>query len=182
MDEYMMLESMNGKTIILHSGVSKLNGAKVGSGRYPLGSGKRPYQNAPEEKARKMTRRERRLAKKNKVTVEEKNELTEEEKKNIIDHGNIRKAYEYRDQLTNTDIDAVITRYEKEKRLGDLMPKKKNGMDYVKNIGNGLDTAAKALNGGINVWNASARVINTLNPSANLPIVQGGEKKKDKKD
>lgn len=39
---------------IYHFGVSKRNGAKVGSGRYPLGSGERPYQsnekNAPELK------------------------------------------------------------------------------------------------------------------------------------
>lgn len=31
---------------IYHFGVSKRNGAKVGSGRYPLGSGKRPYQDS----------------------------------------------------------------------------------------------------------------------------------------
>lgn len=33
-------------TEIYHFGVSKRNGAKVGSGRYPLGSGKRPYQDS----------------------------------------------------------------------------------------------------------------------------------------
>lgn len=31
---------------IYHFGVSKRNGAKIGSGRYPLGSGKRPYQDS----------------------------------------------------------------------------------------------------------------------------------------
>lgn len=35
---------MISKTYLAHVGVSKLNGAKVGSGRYPLGSGKRPNQ------------------------------------------------------------------------------------------------------------------------------------------
>lgn len=34
---------------ISHSGVSKLKGAKIGSGRYPLGSGKRPYQDYPDK-------------------------------------------------------------------------------------------------------------------------------------
>lgn len=29
---------------LIHSGVSKLNGAPIGSGRYPLGSGEDPYQ------------------------------------------------------------------------------------------------------------------------------------------
>lgn len=31
-----------------HEGVSKRDGAKIGSGRYPLGSGKRPFQNYAE--------------------------------------------------------------------------------------------------------------------------------------
>lgn len=38
---------------IYHFGVSKRNGAKVGSGRYPLGSGDRPYQDLKAEKKRK---------------------------------------------------------------------------------------------------------------------------------
>lgn len=35
--------------VLIHVGKSKRDGAKVGSGRYPLGSGKRPYQGKAKE-------------------------------------------------------------------------------------------------------------------------------------
>lgn len=46
---------------IYHFGVSKRNGAKVGSGRYPLGSGDRPYQAMEAKKTKWENRMTRKL-------------------------------------------------------------------------------------------------------------------------
>lgn len=174
MDEYQIVESLDGRLYLMHSGRSKRDGAKVGSGRYPLGSGERPFQ-ADESK-----RKHRGLFKKNKQKTlpkklheEEKkdDELTEEKKKQIIESGDISSAYKYRKHLTNAEIDAVILRNNKEKSLAELMPKKKTGMEYVEKTADTMQKVAKFVNSGINVWNASARVINTFT-KYNLPTVK----------
>lgn len=167
---------------LVHSGVSKRDGAKVGSGRYPLGSGKRPFQGdtpAQKEKAKRLGLF--RKSKKKKTSAETDKELSEEEKKRIIESGNVREAYQYRKQLTNADIDAVVLRYNKEKTLADLMPKKKKGMDYIKKSQELLENSAKLINSGINVWNAVARINNTYNPEAQMkPIYAIGAPDKKK--
>lgn len=158
-----------GENYLAHIGVGKLNGAKIGSGRYPLGSGKRPYQNSPLGATRKMTRAERRAAKKNSRGQEET--FDEEKKKRIIDTGDVKSAYAYRKYLTNSDIDAVILRYQKEKSLADLLPKKKKGKDYVNSAADALNLTFKLINAGTNVWNTAARISAVKNPDNHLPLV-----------
>jgi dephospho-CoA kinase len=45
MNDYMQYVGVDFTPYLIHFGVSKRDGAKVGSGRYPLGSGERPYRN-----------------------------------------------------------------------------------------------------------------------------------------
>lgn len=190
MSEICMLESMDGKLYLMHEGVSKLNGAPgPGSGRYPLGSGKRPYQNAgpgEQRRARKMGlfgRKKKTLPDEPKESEKEEEKLTDEEKKRIIDEGDIRAAYKNKRSLTNADIEAVILRYNKEKSLADLMPKKKKGIDFLVKSTDVLDKSVKFANASINAWNTIARVNNSLNKNFELPAIYAiGNKDKKNKD
>lgn len=165
---------------LVHSGRSKRDGAKIGSGRYPLGSGERPFQGEANSKQRhKLFGRTK---KKKSQTEEPKKPLTDEEKQKIIETGDVRKAYNNREYLTNADIDAVVTRYNKEKSLKDLIPVKQKGYDFLVKNEKYLSATSKWINSGINVWNSAARVNNAFN-SNTIPVipaigVQNNDKKK----
>lgn len=152
---------------LMHSGRSKRDGAKIGSGRYPLGSGARPFQGEAGEARRKGFLG---LGKKKKVAAP-KEPLTDEEKQKIIGNGDIRKAYDNKQFLTNADIDAVIDRYTRYKKLADLLPKKKSGLDFINKGQNYLESSSKFINSGVNVWNAIARIDNSVNPDSGMIII-----------
>lgn len=146
--------SMFVEDFLMHSGRSKVDGAPVGSGRYPLGSGERPYQKGSPGGDRHLSRRER------KKGEQPLGKLTDEDKKRIIDEGDVREAYKHRRELTNNDIDAVILRHNKEKSLAELMPKKKTGLDYIQKGAKILTVSTAAVTAGINAWNVIARIHN----------------------
>ena len=160
-----------GEFYLAHAGRSKRDGAKIGSGRYPLGSGDRPYQGDPAKAARVKRERKGLFGRKKKNKAVEETELTAEKKQRIIDTGDIKSAYAYRRYLTNSDIDAVVLRYQKEKSLADLLPKKKKGKDYVNNAADALNLTFKLINAGTNVWNTAARISAVKNPDNHLPLV-----------
>jgi hypothetical protein len=165
-----------GDYYLMHSGRSKRDGAKVGSGRYPLGSGERPFQNGggPKERKRLFGRK-----KKEPVDTEPKS-LSEEEKKRIIDSGDVTAAYKNRQFLTNADIDAVINRRNKETTLASMLPKKKKGMEYVTKATDVLDKSVKFVNAGINAWNVAVRINNAFNENKLKPIYAIGSPDKKK--
>jgi len=168
---------------LMHSGRSKVDGAPVGSGRYPLGSGERPYQKGSPGGDRHLSRRERRRMKKEKPLQK----LTDEEKQKIINEGDVKEAYRHRRELTNNDIDAVMTRHNKEKDLFALIPKKKTGMDYVNKATEITNTGIKAVLAGVNVWNIVSSIHNVRDPGnpwptvPSIPIIGGGNSSKKKK-
>ena len=154
---------------LMHSGRSKRDGAKIGSGRYPLGSGERPFQGEANAKQRhKLFGRH----KKNRNQPEEpKKPLTDEEKQKIIESGDVRKAYNNREYLTNADIDAVVTRYNKEKSLRDLIPQKKKGIEYLDKYSGVLKSSANLITQAASAWNAVARINNTFNPDGQMKVI-----------
>lgn len=82
MDEYTILESMDGSLFLMHSGRSKRDGAKVGSGRYPLGSGDRPHQHDPKKPRSKKSYRRPDLS-----------QLSDDEMQKAIRRENLEETY-----------------------------------------------------------------------------------------
>lgn len=58
---------------LMHSGRSKKDGAHIGSGRYPLGSGDRPYQRMPAAARKRQMARAEKANKKQKVNNKQDN-------------------------------------------------------------------------------------------------------------
>jgi len=164
---------------LMHAGVSKRDGAKVGSGRYPLGSGKRPYQGTGgKPMSRREQRRQAKKAKKNSSPEKlSKEEFTDEIRQDIIARGDVKAAFANRQYMSNQDIDNVIARYEKESKLKGLAVKDiKTGKDYIDKITDYMNTATRFTSAGIGLYNNTAKIVNAMGDS-NLPII-GAEKKK----
>ena len=156
---------------LMHSGRSKRDGAKIGSGRYPLGSGERPFQGEDNKSQRlKFLRKKKSAPEKKEETVPEK-PFTDDDKKRIIDSGNIKEAFKYREHFTNNDIDAVINRYKKENELKALTVKNvKTGQEKVEKMTSVLKTGIGFANEGINAYNVVARLVNTFSDNE-MPVV-----------
>lgn len=109
---------------IYHFGVSKSKGAKVGSGRYPLGSGDRPFQ--------RKSKAERKALKKDKWTNRVRNKLdkydTKKAKKQAVANKQYEKAVRKSNSLFGTK-KAVDKAYEK----ADKAQRKVNRLDYKSN-------------------------------------------------
>lgn len=128
---------------LAHYGRSKRDGAKKGSGRYPLGSGKDPR--AP---------------------------LTDEQKAEIIRTGNARAASERMTEFTNEELQAVKTRFTLQKEVSLLDPvKQRNVWDFLDDATKKATKIAGAAEGGIKVYNDAARVLNSL-AKTNLPVIK----------
>lgn len=133
---------------LMHYGRSKRDGAKVGSGRYRLGSGEDPR--AP---------------------------LTNEEKEHIIKTGDAKAAYERRIEFTNDELQAVKTRFNLEKEIKNLDPVQiKTARERMEKASNYLSTIVKLTSYGIILYNNAAKTINAFS-DANLPTIGTGEKK-----
>lgn len=158
-----------------HEGVSRRDGAPgPGSGRYPLGSGKRPFQHGPPGgRGRGILKRKKKAPE---VDAKKDEKLSEEEKKQIIETGDVKVAFTNRRQLSNAEIDAVLMRNAQFTRLKDIAQKDvKTGRQRVESLSNFLDTATKAAERGIGAYNVSAKILNAFG-DMKLPII-GAENK-----
>ena len=160
-----------GEYYLMHSGRSKRDGAKIGSGRYPLGSGERPFQGEDNKSRRlRFLRKKKEESEKKEETTSEKS-FTEDDKKRIIDSGDIKEAFKYREHFTNNDIDAVINRFKKENELKVLTTKNvKTGQEKVEKMTSILKTGISFANEGINAYNVVARLVNTFSDKE-MPVV-----------
>lgn len=163
---------------LMHVGRGKLDGAKVGSGRYPLGSGKRPYQGYPEKRLKKEARRAARNARKLKKNAPQPVEkLTDEEKQRVIEKGDIKSAFKHVDQFSNKDIDDVITRYRKQRDLGALTREGvKTGRQKFNDFSNLMRDVGTLGENAIKAYNPLARFLNTF-AGTEWPIVSTGKDK-----
>lgn len=155
---------------LIHSGRSKLNGAKVGSGRYPLGSGARPYQDYPSRQ--KLTRKQKKVVKlKAKQEAVERKKLTDEEKRDIIERGDVKNAFKNVDDFSNEDIDAVIKRWDAKNKLSSYAMKGvKTGKQKFDELTNNLDRFQKFGNNATKVYDVIAKTINTFGGTT-LPLI-----------
>lgn len=97
-------------------------GIKRRSGRYPWGSGERPYQSggggAPVKKTRKQKRDEKRAAK----TAEAQRKHVEE-RNTVLQRGSASQVKSYLGELTNQELRDVTTRLNLEKQINEMSSK-----------------------------------------------------------
>ncbi len=169
-------------------------GVKGKSGRYPWGSGGRPYQRLEkpkrggggivgyireakrkkEEKQAAKTAAEERQAKKN----------LEEEKQRVIREGNATDVLKFRGQLTNQELQQAYTRINLEAQLKSLSSRElKTSMDKVNDVMKGVKLGTEWIKIGTEAYNSLAEIYNATSEGKKSPLTivgKGSGKKKDK--
>lgn len=169
---------------IEHYGVGKLEGASVGSGRYPLGSGDRPYQDYPnlrkkfvdkykEFKEKREAKRKEKYEKedeKRRKEIDKENEKFENQKKkhekerNIaLRRGSAQDILRYQGEYTNDELSKALQRLRYEKDLRSYLPKKRKAIDVFDDIMTIADKTRKWTENGIKSYNLMANLMNSKN-------------------
>lgn len=133
---------------LYHIGRSKRNGAKIGSGRFPLGSGDRPFQMFGGKSSRKMRKAAAKAAKENEaakkqLTPDEINAIREKVTRPPID---LKEVQKNRDILTTEDLNKIKSRIEAEKNISRLYGEQINaGKKFVQSADKAQQTVERLL-------------------------------------
>lgn len=145
-----------------------------GSGRYPLGSGDRPYQKF-EGTGRKrggisgyiQSVRERKEAKnrieneKRRASEEEARRRHEMDKERVLKRGSATEVLKYQGELTNKELNDVAERIRLENQLKTYSEKEiESSLDKVKKIQSYTNVASALTKDGVELWNNLAAIYN----------------------
>lgn len=175
-------------------------GVKGRSGRYPYGSGDRPYQDKERSKGKRggigeyiRKRRENKEAKAKEELIKEQDQRRRQEERfkssreTVVNRGSASEALEYHRKfgLTNQELQTVVSRLDWEAKLKSADKKAKEAgfnkmndiMDKVGKVTNWTDT-------GIRAWNDIAAIYNSTSYGKESPLTsikKGDSGDKDKK-
>lgn len=165
---------------ILHYGV------RGKSGRYPWGSGGRPYQRleGPSNRGilgrlqeRKRRKQEKRMAAAAERAVNViKNEA--EEKSRILREGSATDVMTLRGKITNQELEQAVKRLNLESQLKSLSDKEfKSNMDKIDDIMKSIKTGTEWGKIGIDTWNTIANIYNVTDEGKKKPMrtISGGK-------
>lgn len=158
-----------------------------GSGRYPLGSGERPYQKF-EGKGRKSSggirgyirsRKEKKIEEqKEKIRKLEKKrtEELEKNKERILRTGTPDEVASLRGMLTSKEMDDVYKRLDFERKLSSLSNnQQESNVKKLKDIANKLETGGKLVSAGIDLWNQISSAYNATPNGREKPLTLVGK-------
>lgn len=168
--------------IISHTGV------KGRSGRYPWGSGDRPYQRLEQPKRGFSGYLQRRKQKKEEERLQEeakRKTKLEANKDRVIRSGTAREASQYIGDLSIDELRSICTRLEWESKLSNYSKKEvKSNMEKVDKLMKGLKTMNEWGDISIDTYNLMASVYNSTSSGRRKPMTpiqkSGGGKKKNK--
>lgn len=161
-----------------------------GSGRYPLGSGKRPYQKLEGSRQKRsggiLGYIKSRKAKKPEdtqkpMTEEERKRQYEAEKERVLKRGSASEVMRYQGELTNQELQNAVTRLNLETQLINLSKKEiQTKMDKVDSIMKTVKTGTEWAKIGTDTYNTFAKIYNATPEGKEKPltIIGEGEKKK----
>lgn len=164
-------------------------GTKKHSGRYPYGSGKRPYQREKKDgyfqriKQRKTEKQLREKIQREKEAAEEKRRH-DADKERVLRAGTATEVLKYQGELTQKQLEAAYNRIDWENKLRNIsakeiqtnMQKIDRAMDDIKTVTNWTKTAIEAYNTLAKIYNATDA--GKENP---WPLVTGGGDQQKKK-
>lgn len=169
-----------------------------GSGRYPLGSGERPYQKyegsgkrkggltgyirerkAKKEEARVQQARNAELKKR--LEEEQEKRRLEADKERVLREGTATEVMRYQGQLSNQELQNAFTRLNLESQLRNLSEKEmKSAMDKIDGIMKTVKTGTEWAKIGTDTYNTIAAIYNATPEGQKKPLtlVSGGGGKK----
>lgn len=177
-----------------------------GSGRYPLGSGERPYQKLEGSrrkssggisgyiKSRKAKKEEERVqkakeeARKKQLDREENDRKLEADKERVLRSGTASEVMRYQGRLTNKELNDAADRIRLENQLNGYSEKEvKSALDKLKTIQSYTNVSSALAKDGIDIWNSFVAIYNVTANGKNKPLTLigkgsggGGDAKKKK--
>ena len=101
-------------------------------------------------------------------------------KTRILNEGNIDDIREIRDHLTNQELQYALTRMDLNKKLADFDKEpekpKKTAMQKIGDIAEGIGKVGNLASKGIDLWNTTAKIFNSLNETDVMPTLDGASK------
>lgn len=172
-----------------------------GSGRYPLGSGERPYQkyegtgrsnkgisgyirSRREKKAEEKAQKARNEELRKRMEEEYKKKEHDEDKERVLKKGTATEVLKYQGELSNTELQNAVTRLNLESQLRGLSEREmKSAMDKVDNIMKTVKTGTEWVKIATDTYNTIAQIYNATPEGQKKPLTivgkgGGGDKKK----
>lgn len=150
---------------LLHFGIPRR------SGRYPWGSGARPFQSGGGPMSKRQAK------KVEKMTPEER----EAEKQRVLKTGSASEILRYKGELSNQEMQQAVTRLNLEAQLSSLSAKEiESGMQKIDKVMKGVKTGTEWVKIGTDTYNTFAKLYNATEEGQKNPLTLVGEGKKKK--
>lgn len=164
-------------------------GVKRRSGRYPWGSGARPYQSMEGRSSRKSISsfiRDQR-SKKQQAAIEKMRENAKQkamaeaeakrqhdaDKERVVREGRASEVLKYQGELTNDQLREIRDRIKLENELRSLSDKEyESTMDKINDFSKGLKLSAELIKNGADLWNGLAGIWNATEDGKKDPLTK----------
>lgn len=146
-------------------GIYYLSHGGPGSGRYPLGSGERPYQGrggfGGRRRHRKYTREER-------MRIEK--ERHDADKERVLKSGTASEVRKYRGELSNKELQEVYSRLNMEKKIKDMsLEDTVSAQSTFNKVANNVKNVTEWVAIGILAYNTAVTIYNTTPKGSQSP-------------
>lgn len=173
-----------------------------GSGRYPLGSGERPYQkfegtrkrisgisgyikSRKAKKVEQQQQKQRNEELRNRLEEEQAKRQLDSDKDRVLREGSATEVLKYQGQLTNQELQNAYTRLNLESQLRNLSQREmKSAMDKVDTVMKTIKTGTEWAKIGTDTYNTIAAIYNATPDGQKKPLTlvkRGDDKKKKSK-
>lgn len=169
-----------------------------GSGRYPLGSGDRPYQKYEDSRrrssggiggyirSRRAKKAERQMQKaeeqerERKLAEAREKQKLDAEKENVLRSGTAQDLMKYQGRLTNQELNMAAERLRLERQISSYSSDEiKTNLDKLKKIQAYTNVGAALAKDGASIWNSFVSVYNTTSSGKKDPLPKVKEDKGD---
>lgn len=166
-----------------------------GSGRYPLGSGNRPYQKF--EGSRRTSRgiisyiknkkaEKSRIETQKRIIEEEKEaKRLEENKERVLRSGTASEVMQYKGKIPNNELQEAVNRLRLENQLSSYAEQEvKSALDNLKKLQTYTNVGSSLAKDGIELYNSLASIYNATERGREKPLtlIRKGDSGGDKKD
>ena len=157
-----------------------------GSGRYPLGSGGRPYQKFEKARAKGKgivsyikNRKQNKIAKEQEEArqkQEARQRFKEANKENVLKRGTAKEVMEYQGELTNKELQDAFTRLNLEANIRSLSQKEKHQVrDTIDDVMKTIKTGNEWIRIGTDSYNSIAKIYNSTPEGRENPLTIIGQ-------
>lgn len=177
------------------SGIYYLSHGGPGSGRYPLGSGERPYQKYEgssggssrisgyirSRRAKKVEEQKQKEEEKQKIEAEKKR-FHDADKDRVLKSGTATEVLKYKGELSNQELQNAFTRLNLEANLRNLSQRETiTNMDRIDKIMKNVKTGTEWAKIGTDTYNTFASIYNATSSGKNSPLTLVGKGDTNKK-